>query len=79
MKDEKCVRMGILACGPISQYAHLEAVQKGRNVAEVILNGGTMRGASIEDGVASARGMVAIAESVRTGEAVALANVSGAL
>lgn len=27
------LRIGILGCGPISQFAHLEAVQKGRNVA----------------------------------------------
>jgi predicted dehydrogenase len=32
MKEQHCVRVGILGCGPISQFAHLESVQKGRNV-----------------------------------------------
>ena len=32
MKDQHSLRIGILGCGPISQFAHLEAVQKGRNV-----------------------------------------------
>ncbi|WP_296745760.1 Gfo/Idh/MocA family oxidoreductase [Mesorhizobium sp.] len=31
-KDARCLRVGILGCGPISQFAHLESVQKGRNV-----------------------------------------------
>jgi len=31
-KEERCVRVGILGCGPISQFAHFESVQKGRNV-----------------------------------------------
>lgn len=41
--------------------------------------GGALKGASIADGVASVRAMVAIARSVRTGEAVALADVAGPL
>lgn len=32
-KDATCLRIGILGCGPIAQCAHLEAVQKGCNVA----------------------------------------------
>jgi len=32
MKEQQCLRVGILGCGPISQFAHLESVQKGRNV-----------------------------------------------
>jgi predicted dehydrogenase len=32
MKEQHCIRVGILGCGPISQFAHLESVQKGRNV-----------------------------------------------
>lgn len=32
-KDSTLLRVGILGCGPISQFAHLESVQKGRNVA----------------------------------------------
>ncbi len=47
--------------------------------ADVVLDGAPMRGASIADGVASVRAMVAIAESVRTGREVALAEVSGAV
>ncbi|SKA82899.1 Predicted dehydrogenase [Thiothrix eikelboomii] len=31
-KESTLLRVGILGCGPISQFAHLEAVQKGRNV-----------------------------------------------
>jgi hypothetical protein len=38
-----------------------------------------MRGASIEDGVASVRGMVAIARSVASRDWVSLADVSGGL
>ena len=32
-KEQKLLRIGILGCGPIAQFAHLESVQKGRNVA----------------------------------------------
>lgn len=45
--------------------------------ADVILNGAPQTGATIDDGVASVRGMVAIARSVETGRPVALADVSG--
>jgi predicted dehydrogenase len=31
-KDENCLRVAILGCGPISQFAHLESAQKARNV-----------------------------------------------
>jgi predicted dehydrogenase len=47
--------------------------------ADTVLDGAPMRGASIADGVASVRAMVAIAESVRTGREVALADVAGAI
>ncbi|WP_165222054.1 Gfo/Idh/MocA family protein [Aquisphaera insulae] len=30
-KDDRLLRVGILGCGPIAQFAHLESVQKGRN------------------------------------------------
>lgn len=30
-KDERLLRVGVLGCGPISQYAHLESAQKARN------------------------------------------------
>ena len=45
--------------------------------ADVILNGAPMKGADIEDGVASVRAMVAIAQSVRDGGPVRLDQVSG--
>jgi len=32
LKDKNCLRVGILGCGPISQFAHLESAQKARNV-----------------------------------------------
>ena len=47
--------------------------------ADVILKGAPMEGADVEDGIASVRAMVAIAESARTGKAVELAGVSGGL
>lgn len=45
--------------------------------ADVILDGAPTTGASIDDGVASVRAVVAIARSVESGERVALADVSG--
>ncbi len=45
--------------------------------ADVILNGAPMTGADIGDGIACVRGMVAIAQSVRSGQPVRLADVSG--
>jgi predicted dehydrogenase len=45
--------------------------------ADVVLDGAPMTGADIEDGVASVRGMVAIAQSVRTGQPVRLADAVG--
>jgi predicted dehydrogenase len=45
--------------------------------ADVILKGAPMEGASIDDGVASVRGMVAIARSVEGGGRVALSDASG--
>ncbi|SMG60511.1 Gfo/Idh/MocA family protein [Paraburkholderia susongensis] len=47
--------------------------------ADAALNGTPTRGAGIDDGVASMRAMVAIAQSVRTGKPVALADAGGAL
>ena len=47
--------------------------------AAVILEGAPMTGADIYDGVASVRGMAAIAQSVRTGRPVKLADVSGSV
>ena len=45
--------------------------------ARVILDGAKMEGATVDDGIASVRAMVAIARSVETGKRVALADVSG--
>ena len=47
--------------------------------AATILDGAPMRGATVADGVASVRGMVAIARSADSGERVALADVTGGL
>jgi predicted dehydrogenase len=47
--------------------------------AQSILDGSPMTGADIHDGVASVRAMLAIAQSVRTGGPVRLADVSGDL
>jgi len=47
--------------------------------ASAILDSTSVAGADIRDGVASVRGMVAIAESVRRGRCVRLADVSGML
>lgn len=45
--------------------------------ARTILDSAPMEGANIDDGLASVRAMVAIARSVESGKAVALANVTG--
>jgi predicted dehydrogenase len=45
--------------------------------ADTVLNGAPMRGAGIEDGFASMRAMIAIAQSVASGRPVRLADVSG--
>jgi predicted dehydrogenase len=47
--------------------------------ADTILNGAPMHGAGIDDGIAAMRMMVAIARSVETGEAIRLADVTGAV
>jgi predicted dehydrogenase len=45
--------------------------------ARSILDGAPMQGANIDDGLASVRAMVAIAQSVRSGRPVKLADVTG--
>jgi len=45
--------------------------------ADVVLYNAPMLGAGIEDGVASVRGMAAIAQSARSGRPVRLADVTG--
>lgn len=47
--------------------------------ADTILHGASQEGASIEDGLAAMRAMVAIARSAQTGERVRLADVAGGL
>ncbi|WP_018181729.1 Gfo/Idh/MocA family protein [Kaistia granuli] len=47
--------------------------------ADTILNGARQQGADIHDGLASVRAMAAIAESVRTGEAVSVPDRVGAV
>ncbi len=47
--------------------------------ADSVLNGAPQRGADVEDGLASVRAMAAIAQSVRTGEAVAVPTQRGAV
>ncbi len=47
--------------------------------SNVILNGAPMTGANIDDGIASVRGMVAIAQSVKSGKPVRLSEVEGAV
>ena len=47
--------------------------------ADAILNDTPIVGADVEDGVASVRAMLAIAESARTGQPVKLADVAGAI
>jgi predicted dehydrogenase len=47
--------------------------------ADTVLTGSPTGGADLEDGIASVRAMVAIAQSARTGQVVRLADVSGPL
>ena len=47
--------------------------------ADCVLTGAKMTGADIEDGIASVRAMVAIAQSARSGQPVRLSDVSGSL
>ena len=47
--------------------------------ADCVLHGAPMAGADIEDGIASVRAIVAIAQSARSGQPVRLADVSGSL
>lgn len=48
-------------------------------LADTVLNGAPMRGAGVEDGIASIKAMVAIARSAETGERVTLDQVTGAV
>lgn len=48
-------------------------------LADTVLNGAPMRGAGVEDGIASIKAMVAIARSAETGARVTLDQVTGAV
>jgi predicted dehydrogenase len=63
---------------PLGEDGHFYRRQL-EGFADTILNGAPMIGADIEDGIASVRGMIAIARSVETGRTVRLADVSGLL
>ena len=47
--------------------------------ADAVLHGAPMTGANIDDGIAAVRGMVAIAQSVRSGAPVTLRDVTGSV
>ncbi len=63
---------------PIGADGHSYRLQV-ESFADSILNDKPIQGATIEDGVASVRAMLAIAESVKTGERVNLADVTGSI
>ncbi|HEY0603599.1 MAG TPA: Gfo/Idh/MocA family oxidoreductase [Herpetosiphonaceae bacterium] len=61
---------------PLGEDAYTYKLQI-EGFAETILTGAPQQGANIDDGIAAMRAMVAIARSVETGAAVALADVRG--
>ena len=61
---------------PLGEDAHPYKLQV-EGFADVILNGAPMIGATAEDGLAAVRALVAIAQSVETGDWVQLADVTG--
>jgi predicted dehydrogenase len=63
---------------PLGEDAYTYKLQV-EGFADTILSGAPQRGATIDDGIAAMRAMVAIARSVETGAAVALADVRGAV
>jgi len=58
--------------------AHFYKLQL-ESLSETILTGAPQRGASVEDGVAALRALVAIAQSCRSGQSVRLAEVTGGI
>ena len=54
-------------------------LQQVEGFADVVLNNAPMVGANLEDGIASVRGMVAIARSAASGKHVYLADADGAV
>ncbi|HEX6289599.1 MAG TPA: Gfo/Idh/MocA family oxidoreductase [Herpetosiphonaceae bacterium] len=63
---------------PLGEDAHTYKLQI-EGFAETILTGAPQQGATIDDGIAALRALVAIARSVETGDAVALADVRGSV
>ena len=61
---------------PLGEDAYSYKLQI-ESFADAILHGTAQRGASIEDGVAAMRAMVAIARSAESGEKVFLSQVKG--
>ncbi len=61
---------------PLGEDAHTYKLQV-EGFADTILHGRAMWGAGVEDGLATLRGLVAIARAVETGERVYLADVQG--
>ena len=61
---------------PMGEDAYTYKLQL-ESFADVILDGATQRGATVEDGTAVLRALVAIARSVETGERTRLTDVSG--
>ncbi len=61
---------------PLGEDAYTYKLQI-EGLADTILHGAPMQGASIDDGVAAVRALVAIARSAQTGEAVRLADTTG--
>lgn len=61
---------------PIGADAHVYKLQV-EGFADVILNQAPMRGATVDDGLAAVRALVAIARSAESGDWVALADVEG--
>jgi predicted dehydrogenase len=61
---------------PLGEDAHFYKLQV-EGFADTILKGTPQHGASVEDGLAAVRGMVAIARSQTSGESVRLVDASG--
>jgi len=63
---------------PLGEDAHTYKLQI-EGFADTILNGAPQHGASLDDGIAAIRALVAIARSVETGKEVKLAEMTGAV
>ena len=61
---------------PLGEDAHTYKLQI-EGFADTILDGAPMAGATVDDGLAAMRAMVAIARSVETGRPVRLADMTG--